>query len=264
MLRRKLVTIALLAAALLAGCSSAPPLTSAVKSALAPSGVLRVGVYLGSPTSMVRDAKTGEVAGVALNLGQALGQKLGVSVRVVEFARLTLVLDALKAGSVDLTFTNATQARAQVVDFTDPLIRLELGYLVPLNTSLTSMADIDRSGIRVGVGQGSSSLVVLPGILKNATVKPAATLAQAQRMLSAGELDAFASNKAILFEMSQAVPGSRVLAGRWGVESMAIAIPKGREEALPYLRQFAKEVSANGVLASIVSKSGLRGTVQPD
>ena len=275
MLRRRLFALVLGFAALLSGCVSTPPVNSALnnsalKLALAPSGALRVGVYPGSPTSLVRDAKTGEATGIALNLGQALGKQLGMPIQVVEFPRLALVLDALKAGSVDVTFTNATPARALEMDFTQPLIQLELGFLVPqdskLNkpTGLASIADIDRAGIKVGVGQGSSSQTALPRILKNATVGAAASLAQAQQMLMRGELDAFATNKAILFEMSQALPGSRVLDGRWGTENMAIAIPKGREEALPYLRQFAKDVRANGTLGSFVSKSGLRGTVQPD
>lgn len=264
MLRRKLFAAVLGIAVLLSGCANTPPVNSTVKWALAPSGKLRVGVYPGSPTSLVRDAKTGEDAGIALNLGQALGKQLGVPVQVVEFPRLALVLDALKAGSVDFTFTNATQARALEMDFTEPLIQLELGYLVPPNTKLATMADIDHVGIKVGVGQGSSSQTSLPRIFKSAIVSAAASLAQAQQMLLRGELDAFATNKAILFEMSQALPGSRVLDGRWGTESMAIAIPKGREEALPYLRQFARDVRANGALASFISQSGLRGTVQPD
>ena len=261
MLRRQLFAITLGLAVLLAGCASTPS-SEATKAVLAPSGMLRVGVYAGSPTSLVRDAKTGEAAGVALQLGQALGRQLGVSVQVVEFSRLALVLDALKAGAIDFTFTNATEARAREMDFTEPLIKLELGYLVPPNTTLASVADIDRPGIRVGVGQGSTSQTTLARTFKNATLRPATSLAQAQQMLLKGELDAFATNKAILFEMNQGLPGFRILEGRWGIESMAIAIPKGREAALPYLREFAKEVQANGVLASVVSKSGLRGTVQ--
>lgn len=262
MLRRQLFAITLGLAAMLAGCASAPPANSAVKAALAPSGKLRVGVYPGSPTSMVRDAKTGEVVGVALQLGQALGQQLGLPVQVVEFSRLALVLEALKAGAIDVTFTNATEARAREMDFTDPLLQLELGYLVPPNTTLTGVNDVDRAGIRVGVGLGSSSQGTLTRSFKNASVKTSASLAQAQQMLLKGELDAFATNKAILFEMNQGLPGFRVLEGRWGTESMAMAIPKGRETALPYVRQFAKDARASGLLASVVSKSGLRGTVQ--
>ena len=43
------------------------------------------------------------------------------------------------------------------------------------------------------------------------------------------QLDAFATNKPILFEMSDGIPGSRILDGRWGVEHVAVAIPRGRE-----------------------------------
>lgn len=266
MLRRKLLGLTLGCAWLLAGCISitAPPVDAAVKATLAPTGSLRVGVYAGSPTSMVRDAKTGEAVGVALNLGQALGRQLGVPVQVVEFARLALVLDALKAGVVDFTFTNATEIRARDMDFGDTLIQLELGFLVPPNTALVKVTDVDRSGIRVGVAQGSSSQGSLARVFKNATIVPAASLAQAQQMLLRGELDAFATNKGILFEMSEGLPGFRVLDGRWGVESMAIAIPKGREAAMPYLRQFARDVRANGLLPSIVLKAGLRGTALPN
>lgn len=264
MLRRKLLALTLGFAALLAGCVSAPPVDPLVKAALAPSGVLIVGVYAGSPTSLVRDAKTGESAGVALNLGQALAKHLGVPVQVVEFARLALVLDAIKTGSVDFTFTNATQERARDMDFTDTMIQLELGFLVPTNTTLAKIADVDRAGVRVGVAQGSSSQAALARLFKSAVLVPAPSLAQAQQMLLRGELDAFATNKGILFEMSEGLPGSRVLDGRWGTESMAIAVPKGRTAAMPYLRQFALDARASGLLASSVHQSGLRGSVQPN
>jgi polar amino acid transport system substrate-binding protein len=264
MLRRKLFALTLGAVALLGGCASAPTVDQVVKAALAPTGTLRVGVYAGSPTSLVRDAKTGESAGVALNLGQALGKQLGVPVQVVEFARLALVLDAVKAGAVDFTFTNATEVRARDMDFSDTLIQLELGFLVPPKSTLAKAADVDVAGIRVGVAQGSSSQGALGRVFKNAAVVPAPSLAQAQQMLLRGELDAFATNKGILFEMSEGVPGARVLDGRWGTESMAMAIPKGRAAAMPYLLQFASDVRANGLLASIVRKAGLRGTVQSE
>ena len=52
--------------------TNAAQATAAVRQALAPSGVLRVGVYLGSPTSWVKDPKSGESVGIALDLGKEL------------------------------------------------------------------------------------------------------------------------------------------------------------------------------------------------
>jgi polar amino acid transport system substrate-binding protein len=181
----------------------------------------------------------------------------------VEYRRVAEVIDALKTGAVDFTFTNASEERARIVDFTAPLVALELGYLVPAGSAIQGMAEIDQQGRRIGVTQGSSSQGKLTKAYKNAAVLPAPSMTVAAEMLSSHQLDAFATNKAILSELSDGLPGSRILSGNWGLEHMAIAIPKGREAGMPFLRTFADEVRANGLLQSIVVKSGLRGTAHP-
>jgi polar amino acid transport system substrate-binding protein len=64
------------------------------RQALAPSDTLRVGVYPGSPVSMVRDPKSGETKGISLDLGQALATSLTVAFESVEFARMIDVIEA--------------------------------------------------------------------------------------------------------------------------------------------------------------------------
>ncbi len=236
--------------------------TAEVRQALAPTGVFRVGVYPGSPTSWVKDPKTGESVGIALDLGKDLAKRLNVPVQVIEFDRVALVLEALKDGKVDFTFTNATAVRAKDMDFTPPMVRLELGYLVVGASPLQSVAEIDQAGIRVGVSQGSSSQGVLTQLYKQAKVVPADSLAKAQTMLNAKQIDAFATNKGILFEMSDALPGSRVIDGRWGLENLAIAVPKGREVGQKFVQNFAKEAERNGQLDKAIQRSGLRGTAR--
>jgi len=242
--------------------AKADAVSAEVRQALAPSGVLRVGVYPGSPTSWVKDPKTGDSVGIALDLGKGMAKRLDVPVQVVEFDRVAQVLDALKDGKVDMTFTNATAVRAKDLDFTEPLVRLELGYLVIGASPLQSLNEIDQAGMRVGVSQGSSSQGVLTQRFKWAKVVPAESLAKAQTMLNTLQIDAFATNKGILFEMSDALPGSRVLSGRWGLENLAIAIPKGREVGRPFVDNFAKEVTRTGELDKAVQRSGLRGTAR--
>lgn len=259
--RRFIASLGLGLSLLMAGCASTPQIDPVARNTLAPTGSLRVGVYLGSPTSLV-NTKAGEKAGVAHDLGHALGKKLGVPVQIVEFGRLALVLDAIKAGQVDFTFTNATESRARDMDFTAPLLRLELGYLAMQGGSINTLAQVDQQGVRVGVSEGSTSQGVLTRELKNARVIPAASLKQAQQMLSQGQIDVFATNKAILFEMSDELPRSRVLDTRWGFENLAIGIPKGRMAAMSTLQEFAKQVASNGQLAAIVSRAGLRGTAK--
>jgi len=246
----------------LLGCAQPQPGAGpdpALVSALAPTGSLRVGVYPGSPTSLVRDARSGQVAGLAYELGLSLAQKLGVLAKVLEFPRVAEVVEALKLGQVDFTVTNASAARAQWLDFSSHLVELELGLLVPEASSVRSMAEADRPEFRIGVTAGSSSLLSLPQKLKQPRVVPVLSLEQAQQMLSSGTLDAFATNKGILFEMARALPGFRVLTDDWGTEGLAMAIPKGRTAGLAYLNQFAEAVRSDGSLQSMLARSGLRG-----
>lgn len=229
---------------------------------LAPTGSLRVGVYLGSPTSLVVDAQ-GRRAGVSLELGERLGQWLGVPVQAVEYQRVAEVVEAVRSGQVDFTVTNASPARAELVDFSAPVISLELGYLVPRGSSVDQLTHVDRPGVRVGVSQGSSSQAALGRQFRQAQVLPQASLQVAAEQLRNGQLDAFATNKAILYALVDQVPGATILDGRWGLEHMAMAIPKGRQAALPALETFASSMRGDGTLAAIIGRAGLRGTANP-
>ena len=229
---------------------------------LAPTGKLRVGAFPGSPLSMARDATTGEIHGLSIDLGQELARRLGVPFEQVDYQRIAEVLDGMKAGDVDFTVSNATPARAVDVDFSQTLISLELGYLVPAASPIATISDVDRPGLRIGVTQGSTSQGTIPSLLPNAIVTPAQNSKHAVEMLERRELDLFATNKPTLFQMSDQMPGARVLDGRWGVEHIAIAIPRGREAALEYLRRFVEEVQTSGLLAEAVERAGLRGLVK--
>lgn len=231
---------------------------------LAPTGKLRVGAYLGSPLSMVRDPKTGEIHGLSVDLGQALARRLGVPFELVTYQRIADVLEGMKAGAVDFTVSNATPARAEDVAFSPTLISLELGYLVPSASSIATTAEVDRPGVRVGVTKGSTSERALPTALSNATVVSAANLKAGMEMLANRELDAFATNKAILYEMSDEMGGARILDGNWGVEHVAVAIAKGNERARDYIRQFVNEARASGLVMQAARSAGLRGAIQPD
>jgi polar amino acid transport system substrate-binding protein len=244
---------AVAAMAVLAGCTAIPvPPSADERLALAPTGRLRVGIHPGSPTR-----------GVIADLGQALAARLGVPFELVDLKTQTELLAAVSEGRVDFSGTNASSARVLLMDFTRPMLDFELGYLVLPGSPVSTIADVNRPGVRIGVTQGSTSQTTLPAILKNATVLPVPSLKAAGEMLTRRDIDAYATNKPILLGLSDGLPGSRVLDGRWGVEHWALCIPKGREPGLGYLRKFADDARSNGMLRTAVEKAGVRGAVIP-
>ena len=87
------------------------------------------------------------------------------------------------------------------------------------------------------------------------------TLDEGDAMLAAGALDLYATNKANLYAMSDKLPGSHVLDGRWGVERHAMAMPKGRDSAMPYARAFVAEMVASGKVKAAAARAGLKGAI---
>jgi len=272
--------IAALAVALAPGCA-VPPAPSAVVPApasaasadaasddvrrtLAPTGSLRIAVYAGSPTSLVRRPGSDEPRGMSVDIGAALASRLSVPWRIVEFERVEQVIEALRGGQADMTITNATGTRAALVDFAEPMVALELGYLVVAGSPIASIADVDRVGVRVGVSQGSSSQATLGKAYRNATLVPASSLKAAAEMLTEHRIEAFATNKGVLHQMADGLPGARVLDGRWGAESLAIAVPKGRDLAKPWLQGFSAWARQQGLIRQAADRAGLRGLAEPE
>lgn len=252
--------IALLAFAVIASLS-APARADGEAKLLAPSGTLRVGIYPGSPTSMVTDA-AGKPHGLSYDLGGELAKQLGVGVDYVSFQRVADIVSAIHDGRVDFTVTNATPARANEVSFSRPVLAIELGFLVPANSPIGKVEDIDKPGVRIGVTKGSTSERTLPAKFKSATIVPAENVKAAVAMFGRGEIDLYATNKPTLFEMSDQMPGGKILDGNWGLEHMAIAIPKGREDALPLLNRFVTDEQSSGALDTIQQQAGLRGATK--
>jgi polar amino acid transport system substrate-binding protein len=252
-----------LAVLIIGGVLSARPAGAAdEKDVLAPTGHLRVGVYPGSPTSQVTDPNTKQIHGVTYDLGREFAARLNVPVEYLSFQRIADVVSAIKDGKVDFTVTNATPVRANDVSISQNLLSVELGYLVPANSPIARANQIDGPGIRIGVTKGGTSERVLSEKFKSGKILSAESVAAAINALRNGELDVYATNKAILFEMAQSLPGARVLDDNWGQEHMAIAIPKGRETGRERLDGFVRDVQSSGLLEQIEASAGLKGAVK--
>jgi polar amino acid transport system substrate-binding protein len=228
---------------------------------LAPTGHLRVGVYAGSPTSQVTDPQTQQNHGVTYDLGKDFAARLNVPVEYISFPRVADVIDAIKDGKVDFTVTNATPVRAKDINFSQILLMVELGYLVPANSPITRPEQIGGPGIRIGVSKGGTSERVLAEKYQNAKFIATESVPDAINSLRNGAFDVYATNKSILFQMAQSLPGAKVLDGNWGAEHMAIAVPKGREAAQGLLDSFVRDVQSSGRLQQIETVAGLKGAV---
>jgi polar amino acid transport system substrate-binding protein len=140
-------------------------------------------------------------------------------------------------------------------------MEVEFGYLIPGGSSISTMADVDRPGIRVAVQQKSQPDIFVSRTLKNAVVVRASSLAGTLEMLKSGRADVIFSIKPSLFEVSNQLPGSRVLDGRPGIDPHAMVMPKGRDLGVAYARQFIEDAKSEGLVKAAIERVGMRGAV---
>jgi polar amino acid transport system substrate-binding protein len=254
--------MAAILASLLFGCAdlrTAP--TPEARHALAPTGKLRVGLQLGSPHNVIRDPVSGEMKGVGFDLGTELARRLRVPFEAVFYPSVGALLDGGKSGAWDVAFVGFSPARAKEWDFTALHMEMEFGYLVLGDSAISTMADVDRPGIRVAVQEKSQPDAFLSRTLKEAAVVRGPSLAGTMEMLKSGNADAIFSIKPSLFEVSGRLPGSRVLDGRPGIDPHAMAMPKGRDAGVAYARQFIEDAKSSGLVKAAIDRAGIRGAL---
>lgn len=242
-----------IAALLLAACASSP------KQQIAPSGDLQVGLYQGSPTSYLADGTLTDNRGIGFALGKQLASTLDATFKPIVYPKNADVLNAVKDAKVDLVFTNATAARAKFIQFSDPVIRLEKGFLLSPKSNIKTIDGLNSANIKIGVSVGSSSEGEVSALLSKAKLVKMNSTQETVEQLASGKIDAFSSNKGILFELSDQVPGSRVMPEVIGYESMALGVPTNRPDLKPFLNEFIRSLKDSGQLNSIITRSGLRG-----
>jgi polar amino acid transport system substrate-binding protein len=232
-----------------------------VRQALAPTGKLRVALQLGNPLNAVRDPVSGEMRGIAFDLGSELARRIGVPLEPVVYPSVGALLEGGRSGAFDLMHVGFTPERAKEFDFMPVHVEVEFGYLAPGSSRISTIAEVDRPGIRVAVQDKSGPQAFFSRTLKNAVLVPAPSNAAALDALKGGQADVMGSIKPVLAELSASWPGSRILEGRPGVDPHAVAMPKGRNAGFAYLRQFMEEAKASGLVKSAIDRAGLQGVI---
>lgn len=230
---------------------------------LAPTGTLRAAINLGNSVMAQKDERSGVLGGVTVELANELGKRLGVPVSLVPFEAAGKVFEAMQQGQLDVAFIAVEPARAAELDFTAPYVLIEATYMVPKDSPLKTVADVDRAGVRVAVGRGSAYDLYLTRTLKNATIVRSATggCCSMIDLFVADKLEAVAGVRQQLVAHSGKDPAMRIMSDRFMDVPQAVATPKGRKATPAFLHAFVEEVKASGFVADALKRSGQVGAL---
>ena len=207
------------------------------------------------------DPTTKQVVGPAAELTKALAEKLGVPFEIKGAQGVPGVMDSVKKKEADIGFVAYDPTRAAEIDFSQTYSLAWNTYLVLDSSPLRSVDDMDKPGIRLGVGERDAGDFYLTRNLKNAELKraPPNNIDNAVALLRSGEFHAFAANRQRLTEAVKRIPGLRIVDGNfYGVEQ-SVSVFKGNKALLDAVDELIDDARTSGLIAGSIKRAGLSG-----
>ncbi|AKU16463.1 transporter substrate-binding domain-containing protein [Luteipulveratus mongoliensis] len=225
---------------------------AAIVDDLAPTGTLRASINLGNP--VLAQGTPDEPAGITVDLARELGARLGVPVELICFDAARKSFETLTSGNADIGFLAIEPARAEQVAFTAPYVVIEGVFVVPEDSELRAVTDVDREGVRIGVKNGSAYDLYLTRTVEHAELVRGD---EGVDVFEAQGLEAGAGIRQPVTAYAQAHPGLRLIDERFMQIQQAVATTKNRsDETIAFLASTVEELKANGFVAESLQRAG--------
>jgi len=208
---------------------------------------LVVGMELAYPPFEMTDEQ-GEPTGVSVDMAKALAEYVGRPLEIRNMAFDGLI-PALKTGSIDLVISSmtATDERAKSIDFSDRYLHTELALLVPKDSDVKSVDDLNQEGRVIAVKLGTTGHVYATEHLQKADVRALQKENACVLEVTQGKVDAFLYDQLSIFQSAKRhTKSTRAILDSFQRESWAIGIQKGNEELRNEVNAFLAAFRSDG------------------
>ena len=256
---RRRLGVACLGLFVLTSGGMANDISPAVRSELAPTGKMRVGLNHGNFLLVTPGSSAADPRGVASDLARELGRRLGLPVEFSKFETAGGLGDAARTGVWDVAFLGAEPQRAAEIAFTAAYLEIPATYLVPAGSPIRSVAEVDREGVRIAVAEKSAYELWLSRNIKNAKLVLTKGIGGSFDAFVKDKLEVLSGLRPRLLTDAQKLPGARVLDGQFTAVQQAIGTQKARAASATFLRAFVEEAKASGFVAEAISRNNVQG-----
>ena len=237
--------------------TAAAAVEDSVMKELVPTGKLRVAIAVSpAPSALyVIRGGSGGYRGVAIDLGSALAQKLGVPVEFVPYLASGAVTDS---NVWDVTFMPVDEERKKAVAFGNAYHLLQSTYLVAPGSAIKTLADANAAGVHIAGAANTATFRASSKASPKATHVEVAGVDAAVLLMKAGRIDCIALSRESLTGLLPEIPGAYIIDGGFLNSTTAIAVPNGKPGALAYVSQFIEEAKSGGLVRKAFDDIGLK------
>lgn len=230
-----------------------------VRNELAPTGVLRAGINLSNFLLVTGRSDKGDPVGVAPDMAQAIADRLGVPAQLIPFKSPGELADQAGKDVWDIGLIGAEPQRAEKIAFTAAYVEIEATYMVPAGSPITSIADVDRKGVRVAVSARSAYDLWLENNIRNATLVRVSGLDAAFQTFLADKLDVLAGLRPGLLKDVEKAPGLKILEGKFTAVQQAVGTARPNTAGAAFLADFVEEAKKSGLVGRLIERHKVKG-----
>ena len=243
---KKIMSMLLVLSMLLMGAAMAETLTMATNAAF--------------PPYEYYDDETGEVTGIDVEIAQAICDKLGYELEVVD-ADFDSLVPGVQSGKYDFSMAGmtVTEDRLESVNFSDTYATGVQVVIVPEDSAITSIDDLMTEGAdySVGVQQGTTGDICATEDIEDAgfgTVERFKTGTDAVLALTTGKLDCVIIDNEPAKNFVAANEGLKILDTEYVIEEYAACFAKENTELLDAFNGALAELTEDGTVPAIIEK----------
>ena len=250
----RIVTLltALAAASCFSMTASAQSTPSSHLAQIKAASVVRVCIWPDYYGITYRNPKTQLLAGIDIDMAQALGKDLGVAVQFVDSSFAKLIDDVTQDRcDVAMFSIGVTPIRAEKLRFTRPHLASDI-YAITTKTNrrIKGWDDIDKPGAVVAVAKGTLHEPVMKEKLKNAQLLVLDTPFAREQEVQSGRADVFITDYPYSQRFLANADWARLVSppGTYHITPYAYAVKPGDDPWHERLERFVSDVKRDGRL----------------
>jgi len=228
-----------------------PPVTPAIKAALAPYGKLRVGINMANFLLVSGKTDDGSAKGVSPDLAQYIAGLLDVPCVLVPFAGPGQLADAIADDVWDLANIAVEPERAATIAFSNPYVLIDANFLTRKDSAIHTNADVDKKDISIILyGRSAYDLWLSEHYLKPTYLR-VETIDLSHQRFKDGEGDVLASLKPKLLSELSGTGASdyRLITEPFTAIKQAVGMRPDHPDALDFINRVIAHLLACGFIA---------------
>jgi polar amino acid transport system substrate-binding protein len=234
----------------------------AVLKELAPTGKLRLAIAVAPSPSAQFAIKDGDsYRGVAVTLGRALAERLGVPIEILPHQASGEIQNSASDNRWDVAFLPVDEERKKFVDFGNAYHLLQSTFLTAPGSKISSVPDANAKGVGIGGVANTATFRAAMKATPNATHIEFAKVDAAVAAMQEKKIEAIALSRESLSGLVGKIAGSRILDDAFLNSSTAVCVPKGKPAALSYVSKFIEDAKASGLVRKALDEMGLKSSL---